>query len=266
MKLNENITRRIQCFLCCNPDDITTGTAETACTSIASEGWIGEERTLSEKRQLVTNTLANGVAQFAGIVSAIVFMPLLIRGFGLREYGLYMLAGSVGAYASLLDLGVGTSLAKMVAESAATDDKDRARRLASSALAFYLVVGLLSASVIVVVALNAGSIFRVTPDGARLLRNMLLISAVSSLWAWPANTAGAVLAGRQRYVLSSRTAVGAILGNIAVTVVVLVTHNGPVALMAGSALIALAASSVNAYLAWNELGRGASPLWIRSAR
>lgn len=72
---------------------------------------------MSEKRQLVTNTLANGVAQFAGVISSIIFMPLLIRGFGLREFGLYMLAGSVGAYASLLDLGVGTSLAKMVAES-----------------------------------------------------------------------------------------------------------------------------------------------------
>ena len=35
-------------------------------------------------------------------------MPLLIRGFGVREYGLYILAGS-GCYALVLDLGVGTS-------------------------------------------------------------------------------------------------------------------------------------------------------------
>ena len=149
----------------------------------------------------------------------------------------------------------------MVAEASATDDRRRTRRLASTALAFYIVIGLLTATIIALVALNAGAIFRVNADGARLLRNLLLISAVSSLWAWPANTAGAVLAGRQRYVLSAKTATAAIISNIGVTIAVLVTDNGPVALMAGSALVALAASSTNAYLAWNELGRGRiSPL------
>ena len=166
-----------------------------------------------------------------------------------------MLAGSVGAYASLLDLGVGTSLAKMVAEASATEDSLHTRRLASTALAFYLGIGLLAATIIGMIAFNAGEIFRVNADGARLLRNLLLISAVSSLWAWPANTAGAVLAGRQRYVLSARTATAAILANIGVTIVVLVTSNGPVVLMAASALVALAASATNAYLAGNELGR-----------
>ena len=188
-------------------------------------------------------------------------MPLLIRGFGVRDYGLYILAGSVGAYASLLDLGVGTSLAKMVAEASATDDAARTRSSRRPRSPSTSSIGLLAATIIAIVAFNAGAIFRVNADGARLLRNLLLISAVSSLWAWPANTAGAVLAGRQRYVLSAKTATAAIIANIGVTIAVLVTDNGPVVLMAGSALVALVASTTNAYLAWNELGRGRiSPL------
>ena len=93
------------------------------------------------------------------------------------------------------------------------------------------------------------------------LRNLLLVSAVASLWTWPANTAGAVLAGLQRYVVTARTATFAIIANIAITIVVLLTRSGPFAMMVGSALVGLVASSVNAYLAWtNSVAGRISPL------
>jgi O-antigen/teichoic acid export membrane protein len=84
---------------------------------------------MSEKRRIVVNTLFNGIAQFAAVLSALVFMPLLIKGFGATDYGLYLLASSAFAYASLLDLGVGASLTKMTAEAAARNDRERLGRL-----------------------------------------------------------------------------------------------------------------------------------------
>jgi len=204
---------------------------------------------MSEKRRIVVNTLANGAAQFAALISALVFMPFLIRGFGAVDYGLYLLASSVVAYAGLLDLGVGTSLVKLTAEAAAHDDRERMGRLTSSTLAFYTAVGVLVAIIMVGLALNTQSLFLVDADGARLLRNLFFVAAGASLLAWPANTGAAVLAGFQRYTQSARVAAGTTLGTIAVTAAVVFLHEGPLVLMLGVAMVNLAGGLANALLA-----------------
>ncbi len=201
---------------------------------------------MSEKRRLVSNTLANGIAQFTAMATSLVFMPMLIRAFGPQDFGLFLLASAVGAYASLVDFGVGTSLVKNVADRVASGDRDGIGSYVSTALVFYIFAGLLVALVVAILAVFAGSIFRVTPEGARLLRNLLLVVAVSSLWAWPGSTANYVLAGLQRYTLSASTGVGVAVANIGVILVVLRTGQGPVMLLVGQNLIGLAGLAVNA--------------------
>jgi len=204
---------------------------------------------MSEKRRIVVNTLANGVAQFAAMLSALVFMPFLIRGFGTTDYGLYLLASSVVGYAGLLDFGVGTSLVKLTAEAAAQDDRERLGRLTSSTLAFYTVIGLVIAAIMVLLAFNTGALFKVDPDGERLLRNLFFVAAGASLLAWPANTGGAVLQGFQRYTQTARVSLGMTIGTICMTAAVVVLHEGPIVLMIGVAAVNLTGGIVNALLA-----------------
>jgi O-antigen/teichoic acid export membrane protein len=209
---------------------------------------------MSEKRRIVTNTLANGVAQFAAMATALVTMPFLIRGFGTTNYGLYLLALSISSYATILDLGVGASVVKMTAETTATGDRDRAGRVVSSAVAFYLVVGLVGAAILATLAFNTGAAFKVTADGARLLRNLFIASALWQMWAWPASTGGAVLAGHQRYTQTSMVAVATVAGNIAVTVAVLLTHQGPLVLLVGNFGVSFCTQIVQIVLAKRALG------------
>jgi O-antigen/teichoic acid export membrane protein len=208
---------------------------------------------LSEKRRIVTNTLANGASQLASMLSALIFMPWLISRFGLADFGLYMLASSVGAYATLLDFGVGATLVKMIAEKSAVDDRDSVGELISNALAFYLIIGLLASATMLVVGANAETLFNVSADSARLLRNLMFVAAGSSLWAWPVSTAGYVLAGRQRYTLSARVGIVATLANIVVTAAVVLLHQGPLALMLGTTAVGVAAGIVVVALARREL-------------
>ena len=204
---------------------------------------------MSEKRRIVVNTLANGVAQFAAMLSALVFMPFLIRGFGTTDYGLYLLASSVVGYAGLLDFGVGTSLVKLTAEAAARDDRERLGRLTSSTLAFYTTVGIVIAVIMVALAFNTGSLFKVDADGQRLLRNLFFVAAGASLLAWPANTGGAVLQGFQHYTQTARVSLGMTIGTICMTAAVVLLHEGPIVLMIGVAAVNLAGGLVNALLA-----------------
>jgi O-antigen/teichoic acid export membrane protein len=217
---------------------------------------------MSEKRILLTNTLANGTAQFASLASALIFMPMLLRTFGLEQYGLYMLATSIGAYASVLDLGVGTSLTKMIAESDATGGREHSRRLAAAGLVFYLAIGLVAATLLAIVAFYAGSIFKVGPESALLLRNLLLVNAVAALWAWPGNTSISILAGFQRYTLTARTTLVVVLANAACTLAVIVTGTGPLALAVAGAAVGLLATGFNALLAYRELGHSSGGAFV----
>lgn len=218
---------------------------------------------MSEKRRIVVNTLANGVAQFAALLSALVFMPFLIRGFGTTDYGLYLLASSIVGYAGLLDFGVGTSLVKLAAAAIAQDDRERLGRLTSSTLAFYTAIGVILAIVMLALALNTQLLFRVDADGARLLRNLFLVTAGASLLAWPANTGGAVLGGFQRYTQTSMVSLATTIGTICVTAVVVFLHEGPIVLMIGVAVVNLSGGLANALLA-RRLLRGVSVSLFRA--
>lgn len=186
---------------------------------------------LIEKRRLVRNTVLNAMSQFASLLAAFVFMPLLVRAFGLTNYGLYVLISAVAAYAALLDLGVGQALTRKVAESAATDEPHLASESISTALAFYAAVGVVVTVVMVVLGTFAQGVFHVSARQAELLRTMLWIAAAFQLVQWPMSAARYVLAGLQRYDLLVYASLGGTALNVGGTIAVLVLGWGPVALV-----------------------------------
>lgn len=209
---------------------------------------------MSEKRRLISNTAANGIAQFTAMASSLIFMPLLIKEFGTTDFGLFILASAVAAYASLVDFGVGTSLIKNIAERAAVSDSEGIGKYVSTGLSFYLVIGVLVAIVIAAFALVSGAVFNVTAESAVLLRNLLLVVAISSIWVWPGSTALYVLAGFQRYTLTASTAMFVSFANVGVILAVLAYNQGPVVLLAGQSGVALIGIVANTLFARNAMG------------
>ena len=209
---------------------------------------------MSEKRRIVVNTLANGVPQFASLLSAFVFMPLLIQGFGPAGYGLYLLAGSIAAYGNLLDLGVGASVVKMTADAVARDDREELSRTISSALLFYLAVGVAIAAVMAILAFNTGAIFKTSPGDSMLLRNLFLVAGAVSLWAWPAGVSGYVLSGYQRFSQRAYISAVQVFATIVVTAAVVALREGPLVLLICTSAVAFAGSVVHILLARQALG------------
>lgn len=203
---------------------------------------------VSERRRLTVNTIANGIAQFAGMASGFVLMPFIVREFGLAPYGLYMIAQSIVGYTSLLDLGVGASLIKLIAEHVARKEYEESSRLASGGLAFYAAVGIIVAVMVALMALNVEALFPVVAGNAALLRNLLLVASIGSLLGWPLGTGSVLLQSHQRYTTTARTALLSVLANIAVTVLVLASHRGLVVLMALTSLVGVAAGTLNTVL------------------
>ena len=100
-------------------------------------------------RKVVRNTLFNYLAIICVTLIRFVAMPILIHGLGRDRYGIYATVMSVVGYVGLLDLGIGISLTKFVAEYYARRDFRRLNEMLSTSLLLYIGLGMLGAGVLV---------------------------------------------------------------------------------------------------------------------
>src|SRR5215210_4950869 len=92
------------------------------------------------RRRVLSGTLANYVGQFVTLGTGFVLTPFVLHQLGASSYGLWVLAGSVVAYGSLLDLGISTAVVKYVAEYRARGETEQAHGLVATALCLYTVL------------------------------------------------------------------------------------------------------------------------------
>lgn len=187
---------------------------------------------LERKKRILKNTGANGVAQVAVMVSAFIFLPLLIGSFGTSVYGIYALYLAVAGYAVLLDLGVGPTLTRLVAEHRATGDVIGLRRSFWSAVAIYAVIGAGIAAIMVLLGLAAPALFRLTGAEAELLRILVWMGAAYQLWYWPTIASRDALGGLQRFDLTAGVTLMIVVSDILATIFVIATGQGPIVLVA----------------------------------
>ena len=202
------------------------------------------------RRSILANTTMNGIAQFASLISTLVFFPLLVSAFGVAEYGVYVIAMTVTGIAVMFDLGIGASTVRLVARRVELDDSEGFAHVVATSTLLLGGLGVLVAAVIAALAIASGTLFNVTAEQAALLRTLLLIGAAMQLWFWPTSVATQVLQGLERYDLVARTSLGTTLGGLAAIGVVLVLHEGPVLLMILGAVIMVLASIANMVALW----------------
>ncbi|MBU4556539.1 MAG: polysaccharide biosynthesis C-terminal domain-containing protein [Actinobacteria bacterium] len=203
--------------------------------------------TIARRRKpgIVANTAINGAVQLVSIASTLVFFPLLVKAFGVEDYGVYVLALSVTGIATMFDFGIGASTIRLVARHAAVDDERGLGRVVSSAFGLLLLLGLLIGAVVASLAMIAGSLFNINDVQAETLRTLLLIGAAMQIWYWPSSIAATVLSGLERYDLLARNSVlSTVLGALAI-LAILLTGAGPSSLMLMGAVVMVVTSIAN---------------------
>lgn len=207
----------------------------------------------SGPKRLAKNTLAIALAQTSAMAVAFVLAPLLIGAFGPSAYGAYTLVASVAAFTLLLDLGLGPTVEKQIAEYTAVGRTDDASALLASVGRAYVGIGIAVALVEVALAALAPRVFRLAPSEVTLVRELLFVAAAGALVWWPMSLGMRTLGGLQRYTrVAAVTAVMA-LANALAAVLVVATHAGPVALAIAAQVIAVAGMLVLQWQARREL-------------
>ena len=136
-----------------------------------------------------TKVIVSGVAwtviqNVVNILYGIISVPFLINYFGKEEYGLIGLALSVNVYIQLLDMGMTNSNVRFFSEYIAKGDKDRVQKLFSLTHLFYTVIGLLNSVILFGLSFCVEALFKVTPEQAITLRNLLWVLALNATFSW----------------------------------------------------------------------------------
>jgi O-antigen/teichoic acid export membrane protein len=100
-------------------------------------------------KKVVRNTLFNYLAILCVTLIRFIAMPILIHGLGRDRFGIYATVTSVVGYVGLLDLGIGISLTKFVAEYYARRDFRRLTEMLSTSLLLYVGLGALGSALLI---------------------------------------------------------------------------------------------------------------------
>lgn len=142
---------------------------------------------------MVWSVVVNLVTAVYGFIAA----PLLIRYFGRSEYGIIALATSVNAYMQLMDMGLSSTNVRFFSNWIAKGDTERVKKLMQTCTAFYGVIGVINAIVLIVISLFSSQIFNVTPEQDIVLKQMLWALSVVAVINWYTSCYGQLISATE---------------------------------------------------------------------
>ena len=196
----------------------------------ASSGLVGFDRAV--RRRLVSNTVGNTAARLLAIGTSFALTPFILGSLGPATYGLWVLVGSLVAYGSLFDLGIGGTVVRSVAADRARGDAAAVREVIATSLVLYAGLGIVVVALSAVLAMAVPGLFRLDGVDAATASTLVLVMGVTLGVTLPSTTAWSVLRGIQRYDVVSGIRIVGTLASAALTVVVLAAGLGVVALVA----------------------------------
>jgi O-antigen/teichoic acid export membrane protein len=201
---------------------------------------------------MLRNTLSNAGGKVLVLAVSFVLTPFVLRALGPTAFGVWVLAQVVVGYGSLLDLGIGASLVRQVAYARARGRDDEAALLAGTSTRIYAVLGAVALVLGSAIGLAAS---RVVEAGALEHETVFWVYLLVTA-SFAVNLAGtpaiAALRGLQRFDLCNAVTVAGSLANAGLTVLVLATGGGVVALVAVNLPVAVATQVTAALLLRRE--------------
>jgi O-antigen/teichoic acid export membrane protein len=134
----------------------------------------------------------------------------MVHGLGLTSYGIYSVAFSVTALGSYLDLGLGWTTSKFVAEGDAMNSQSQIGTAVAASATYHLVVGLVFAVVVIASASWISvALLRMAEGHAEVATAVIRITAVSFVASSLNGVFVSVLRGLRRFAAATLIATGA---------------------------------------------------------
>ncbi len=148
-------------------------------------------------KYLFSSVVWGVISKLFDAVIKFISVPILLTYFGKEQFGLIALATSVNAYLQLLDLGINLGAIKFFSEWISNSKYDLLSSAARTNLLFYGIIGLINASILILVAFFGVSVFSIEPQYTGILRSLFLILACFVVINWISTVFNQLLTANQ---------------------------------------------------------------------
>jgi len=129
------------------------------------------------------------------ILSRVVFMlisfmlfPFTVSHVGKEVYGVFLIVMSLTGYLGVIDFGMMSALMKYVAEYHGKSDFKGVNRIINASFSFYVVAGAIISLLLFLASKYFTLFFKVDPANIQVMRELLIVASLSSLFVWPMST------------------------------------------------------------------------------
>ncbi len=150
-------------------------------------------------RLLRRNALGLYAVYAAAIASGLVVTPIVVRTLGQQAFGVWTFIGGITIYLSVLDLGVGPAIVRFGAEARGRGATDDLNAIASSGLAMYAAIGLVTLPIGVALAWLVPWLGHVPADLVWDARVATLLIVLSLALRFPLGLFNNLLVAQQRW-------------------------------------------------------------------
>ncbi len=180
----------------------------------------------NSKKKLLKNTIFSSGGYTVTSIIMFLTIPYLIKKLGTEVYGIYVLLTSIGGYYGLLDLGLGQGITKFIAEYNEKNETHNIIKSINAALLLQIVLGL-SISIILVLFSDAILHFlNISNEYYPVVKNSFFVCTIGFFFTMISGTFNAIMAGFQRYDITSKIDVMMNIGINVSLVIVLMLGKG----------------------------------------
>ena len=147
---------------------------------------------------LARNVSSRCLAIAVDILLGLLMLPYNVSHLGTDAYGLWVLTASITVQFSMLDLGYSGALVKFIAQYRAYRNVQGLNEIASTLFFVFTAVGCVAYAVVVAVAFNLESLFRLTPAQAETGLILMLLIGLYVALNFPFSVYGSIVTGFQR--------------------------------------------------------------------
>ena len=162
-------------------------------------------------------TARNSLYSFAGFAYAtiltIAVTPIVVHRIGAEAYGVLALTGTFAGFLGLLNIGLGTTLLRFLADRFAKDEQVEANEIFGTSLIFYSAIGLIGMTIAAIVgAALTSSLFNLSAATVPAARFAFIVGGFGFLLVMISKPFAILLFSLQRYDIQAR--IGIILGTV----------------------------------------------------
>ncbi|MFD1334540.1 oligosaccharide flippase family protein [Oceanobacillus iheyensis] len=183
--------------------------------------------------QIKKGAILSYLSIFLTILIALLYTPVMIRLLGQSEYGLYAMIGSLAAYFSILDLGLGNAIIRYTSRNRAIGNKEAESKLNGMFLLLYSIIGFLTVIVGIIFYNTIDNIFAagLTASELEKAKIMVIILTINFALSFPLAVFGSIMQAYERFVVFKLIEIGRSLASPIIILPLLFLGYGSVAMV-----------------------------------